>query len=113
MILSAIWTTITGDTFFPALVGAGFSTYLRSQKKETNVDLADLAAGGVASIAIGVLAGPYVASQLPDGQGVVGVGALIASFVAVSFFSQLHAMKWDIGAVIQSVVAAFQKKGGP
>lgn len=103
MVGSAIWTVVTGDTFFPALVGAGFATYLRAQKREDGVDPADLVVGLAASLVIGLIAGPYVASQLPGGEGVVGVGALIAAFIAIGFFTRLHALDWDLGALLREI----------
>lgn len=100
MVLAALWTVLTGDTFLPALTGAAFATYMRAQSKDAGVNVIDLVAGGAASLVIGLIAGPYVGSQLPNGDGVVGVGALIASFVAVGFFTRLHALDWNIQALV-------------
>lgn len=50
----------------------------------------DLIATGLISFVFGVIAGPYFASQMPDGEGVVGVGALMMSFVAVSFLEKVY-----------------------
>lgn len=109
MIGSAIWTVITGDAFLPSLTGAAFATYMRSQSKDGGVDQVDLLVGAAASLVIGIVAGPYVGSQLPHGDGVVGVGALIASFVAVGFFTRLHALDWDLGAVLAEIGGAIGK----
>lgn len=109
MVLSAIWTVVTGDTFFPAFVGAAFATYLRSQSRETGVDRIDLLIGLAASLVIGLIAGPYLASQLPGGEGVVGVGALISAFVAIGFFTRLHALKWDMGVLLREIGGAIGK----
>ena len=106
MILSAAWTMITGDTFLPSLAGAGFATYLRSQSKEVGVDMIDLVVGAAVSVVVGLIAGPYIGSQLPNGDGVVGVGALIASFMAVGFFTRLHALDWNIVDLLKEIAAA-------
>jgi len=106
MIASAAWTIVTGDTFLPSLAGAGFATYLRAQSKEAGVDGVDLVVGAVVSLVVGLIAGPYVGDQLPDGDGVVGVGALIASFIAVGFFTRLHALDWNISDLLREIVSA-------
>lgn len=116
MIGSALWTMLTGDAFLPSLTGAAFATYMRAQAKDGMVDRVDLMVGAAASLVIGVIAGPYVGSQLPHGDGVVGVGALIASFVSVGFFTRLHALDWDLRAVLAEIGGAIgkamQKRGG-
>lgn len=109
LIVTAIWSTVTGDTFLPSLVGAGFATYMRSQGKDGAVDRVDLLVGAAASLSIGVIAGPYIGSQLPHGDGVIGVGALIASFVSVGFFTRLHALDWDLRAVLSEIGGAIGK----
>lgn len=106
MIGAAVWTAVTGDTFLPSLAGAGFAVYFRAQREAKEPQSGkyvwrDLIATGVMSFVIGLIAGPYLASQLPDGEGVVGVGALIASFVGMSAAAKLNRMNWDIGAVLR------------
>ncbi len=112
---SAMWTIVTGDTFLPSLAGAGFATYLRAQSKDVGVDAVDLIVGAIVSLVVGLIAGPYVGSQLPDGTGVVGVGSLIASFIAVGFFTRLHALDWNIADLLREIVNALpggKKKDG-
>lgn len=104
---AAVWTAITGDTFLPSLAGAAFAVYFRSQREAKSPDNAsyvwrDLAATGVMSFVIGLIAGPYLASQLPEGEGVVGVGALIASFIGMSVAAKLNRMNWDAGAILRA-----------
>lgn len=106
LIGSAVWSTLTGDTFFPSLVGAAFATYLRAQSRETGLDAVDLAVGLITSLTVGLIAGPYIGSQLPHGDGVVGVGSLIASFICVGFFTKLYEADWDVGAVLKQIVDA-------
>lgn len=90
MLGSAAWATFTGDTFLPALGGALFATYLRHELREEGLDLQDYIISGVMSYLIGIIAGPWVASQLPHGDGVVGVGTLMAAFTGVLIFTKLY-----------------------
>lgn len=109
LIATAVWSTLTGDTFLPSLVGAAFATYMRAQSKDGKVDRVDLMVGAAASLSVGLIAGPYVGSQLPHGDGVVGVGALITSFISVGFFTRLHALDWDLQAVLSEIGGAIGK----
>lgn len=86
LVASSFWTVLTGDTFIPSLGGALFATWLRAEKKELGFDLKDYIITSAMSIFIGIVAGPWVGSQLPEGDGVIGVGALITSFIGVSIF---------------------------
>lgn len=90
MVGSAAWATFTGDTFLPALGGALFATYLRHEMREEGLDFYDYVISGVMSYFIGIIAGPWVASQLPHGDGVVGVGTLMAAFTGVLIFTKLY-----------------------
>lgn len=113
MVGAAIWTTVTGDTFLPSIVGGAFAVYFRMERKgDEGYVWKDLIATGVMSILVGLIAGPYVGSQLPDGEGVVGVGSLIASFLGTAFLSKLNRMEWDIGAVLRAVLSALPRKNG-
>lgn len=103
---AAVWTAITGDTFLPSLAGAAFAVYFRAQREakepgNRNYVWRDLIATGVMSFVIGLIAGPYLASYLPEGEGVVGVGALIASFVGMSVAAKLNRMEWGAGAILR------------
>ncbi|WDI31580.1 hypothetical protein PUV54_00025 [Hyphococcus flavus] len=117
MVAAGVWTAITGDTFFPSLAGACFAVYFRSQRKTEGPDgpqylIKDLIATGAMSLVIGLVAGPYLASQLPDGEGVVGVGALIMAFVGTALLAKLNRMDWDLGLVFKSIADVLHKKNG-
>lgn len=109
LMISAAWTAITGDTFIPSVVGASFALYLRMQSNNERVGKVDIAVSLAVSIAVGLIAGPYVGSQLPSGDGVVGVGALIASFMAVGAFVKLHQLDWNLSDFVAEVTKAFRK----
>ena len=92
MLLSAGWAAVTGDTFLPSLAGAAFAIYFRTRRngEQRPITMKDIMATGVISFVFGIVVGPYFASQMPDGDGVVGVGALIMSFVAVSLLEKIY-----------------------
>lgn len=110
LILSAAWTALTGDTLAPSIVGASFAAYLRAQTKDHQLSWADIVVSVCVSIAVGVIGGPYFASQMPHGEGVVGVGALIASFMAVGGLTKLHALDWNMGDFLKEIVEALPGK---
>lgn len=109
MIMTAIWTALTGDTFLPSVVGASFALYLRMQANSEPLGRIDIFVSLAVSIAVGLIAGPYVGSQLPHGDGVVGVGALIASFMAVGALVKLHELDWNISDFIAEIAKVFQR----
>lgn len=112
MVFAAIWTAITGDTLVPSFAGGAFATYFRLEKSESDnpVTVRDIAFTFIASVVIGVIAGPYVGDQLPEGDGVVGVGALIASFLGTAFLQKIDRMDWDMGAFFKMLADSFHRK---
>ncbi len=112
---AATWTVVTGDTFLPSLGGALFATWLRHKVRGPGapLDLAEIVIGTIASLVIGLVTGPYIASQMPDGAGVVGVGALIASFMALGVFTRLHELDWDLSALLREFGGAIGKAMKP
>ena len=112
LIGSAIWTSLTGDTLLPSIVGAAFSVYFRHERLGAGaLTIREIVAAIVISVVVGLLAGPYVADQLPDGQGVIGMGALIASFLGVPALRALSRL--DIGKIVQSLADMITGGGKP
>jgi len=113
---AAIWTAVTGDTFLPSFAGAVFAVYFRAVRgqhdPQDNPTIFDLFAVAIMSFIIGVIAGPYFASQLPDGDGVIGVGALITAFIGTGILSKLDRMDWDVSAFVQGVARSLGKRNG-
>jgi pilus assembly protein TadC len=106
---SAVWTTITGDTFIPSVVGAGFALYFRHEREggKNGITFRDIASVVTISVLVGLLAGPYLADQLPEGKDVVGIGALLASFLGVPAFRGLARL--DLTKLMQSLADLFSR----
>lgn len=104
MVLSGVWTAVTGDLFLPSAFGAVSAVLFRMAR--TGGDgylLKDVLATLFMSFGVGMIAGPYVASHMPDGDGVIGVGALISSFLGTALLASLNRIDWDLGAWIKIV----------
>ena len=98
------WAVLTGDTFLPSCVGSLFAVYIRTQQKEARATIVDYGWSVCVAIFCGIIVGPYLASQMPDGDGVAGVGALIASFMGVGTLTRLHQLDWDVAAWLKDIL---------
>lgn len=91
-------TLLTGQPFWASVMGAAMAVTFRVMAPAgPRSSWLDLVAVFVMSVVIGIFVGPYVASQLPDGTGVVGVGCLFVSFVGVHQFQRLNRLEIDLG----------------
>ena len=101
MFVSWAWTVLTGDLVIPSMGGAAFSLFLRATKADDQLTWKDLLAFGGMSFLFGIVVGPYFASQMPKGDGVAGVGALLMSFVGTAILQKLDRMDWDVAAFVK------------
>lgn len=108
---SAVYTMITGDTFLPSLAGGAMAVVFRlMSRNDTSFSAFDLLAVFIISMSVGNIAGPYVGSLMPEGDGVVGVGTLFTSFIAVRALQALHAVQWDFHRFLGSLADGLKKK---
>jgi hypothetical protein len=108
---SAVWTVMSGDTLIPSVAGASMAVAFRLMNRDGgHMALFDLIAIFAISTALGMIAGPWVADQLPEGRGVTGVGTLFASFVGVRTLQALHEVNWDFGAFFGKLAEGFKGK---
>lgn len=114
MVASAVYTLIRGETLLPSLVGGMMAVAFRIMyDKDTDekfVSKWDYVTVFFVSVSFGMIAGPYVADQLPEGKGSVGVGTMIASFLGVAFLKKLHKADWDIVETFSQIAKSFVKK---
>jgi len=108
--LSGIWGSISGDFLLPSMVGAGAAAYIRAQSPSEKLDGVDLVIFLCVSVGIGMVIARYVASQIPQGDGSVAMGALIGSFIGVAALTKLHRLDWNIPDFLKESGKALGKR---
>ena len=59
------------------------------------------------SLFFGMLAGPYLASQFPAGEGSLQLFVFVASFIAAGFLEKLDSLDWDVVTAVSSLFSSF------
>ncbi|MEO1659322.1 MAG: hypothetical protein AAFR65_16580 [Pseudomonadota bacterium] len=62
------------------------------------------------SLFFGLLAGPYLASQFPEGEGSLQLFVFVASFMAAGFLEKLDGLDWDVVTALSSLFSSFTNK---